>query len=128
MPFVRIDLALGTSTDYRTAIGDVVYESMLETLDVPKDDRFQVITEHPADGMIVSTNFLGIQRTASCILIQVTLSKGRTVDAKRSFYKAVADGLHARLNVRREDIVISLVEVQREDWSFGNGEAQYVLP
>jgi 4-oxalocrotonate tautomerase len=55
----------------------------------------------------------------------LTLNEGRTLDQKRAFYKAVADGLHQRLDVRREDVLINLVEVRKENWSFGNGEAQY---
>ena len=128
MPFVRIDLVRGKSVDYRSAVGDVVYNAMLETLDVPKDDRFQAIAEYHASDLIIDPSYLGIARTADCIVIQVTLNEGRTVEKKRAFYKAVADGLHARLNLRREDVLINLVEVKQENWSFGNGEAQYALP
>ena len=71
------------------------------------------------------TNYLGISRSADAVIIQVTLNEGRTVEMKRAFYKAVADGLQAKAGLRREDVVISLVEVKKENWSFGNGEAQY---
>src|ERR1700741_2665128 len=125
MPLARIDLAQGKSADYRRTIGDVVYDAMVETLKAPKDDRFQVVTEHPANDLIADPPYLGIQRTKDCIFIQMTLNEGRTVDQKRAFYKAVADGLHQRLDVRREDVLINLVEVKKENWSFGNGEAQY---
>jgi 4-oxalocrotonate tautomerase len=125
MPLARVDLVQGKSADYRKAISEVIYDAMIKALNVPKDDRFQVITEHPADGLIFDAAYLGIQRTADCIFIQVTLNKGRTVEMKRAFYKAIADGLHDRLKLRREDVVINLVEVKKENWSFGNGEAQY---
>jgi len=125
MPLVRVDLVQGKSADYRKAIGEVIYDAMIKTINVPKDDRFQVITEHPAGGLVFDPTYLGIQRTADCIFIQVTLNEGRTVEMKRAFYKAIADGLHDRLKLRREDVVINLVEVKKENWSFGNGEAQY---
>ena len=125
MPIARVDLVQGKSADYRKAISEVIYDAMIKTINVPKDDRFQVITEHPAEGLIFDPNYLGIQRTADCIFIQVTLNEGRTVEMKRAFYKAIADGLHERLGVRREDVVINLVEVTKGNWSFGNGEAQY---
>jgi phenylpyruvate tautomerase PptA (4-oxalocrotonate tautomerase family) len=125
MPLVRVDLVQGKSADYRKAISEVIYDAMIKTINVPKDDRFQVITEHPAEGLVFDPNYLGIQRTADCIFIQVTLNEGRTVELKRAFYKAIADGLHDRLKLRREDVVINLVEVKKENWSFGNGEAQY---
>jgi 4-oxalocrotonate tautomerase len=98
---------------------------MVETLKAPKDDRFQIITEHAGDDFIVDPNYLGIQRSKDCVIVQLTLNEGRTVDQKRAFYKAVATGLHQRLNLRPQDVFISLVEVKKENWSFGNGEAQY---
>jgi phenylpyruvate tautomerase PptA (4-oxalocrotonate tautomerase family) len=98
---------------------------MVETLKAPKDDRFQIITEHAGDDFIVDPNYLGIQRSKDCVIVQLTLNEGRTVDQKRAFYKAVATGLHQRLNLRLQDVFISLVEVKKENWSFGNGEAQY---
>jgi 4-oxalocrotonate tautomerase len=125
MPLVRIDLAQGKSVEYRSTVGEVVYDAMIEVLNVPKDDRFQVITEHPAEGFVFDPNYLGIQRTKDCVFIQVTLNAGRSVDQKRAFYKAIADGLQKRLKLRREDVFVNLVEVSKENWSFGNGEAQY---
>jgi 4-oxalocrotonate tautomerase len=125
MPLVRIDLIEGKSIEYRRAIGEVIYAAMLATLNVPKDDRFQVITEHSAENFICDPGYLGIARTADGIFIQVTLNEGRTMEVKRAFYKAVADGLHERLQLRREDVLINLVEVGKGDWSFGHGLAQY---
>jgi 4-oxalocrotonate tautomerase len=125
MPLARIDLIEGQSTDYRDTVGQVVYDAMIEILKVPKGDRFQVITEHPARGFIFDPDYLGIHRSKDCVFIQVTLNAGRTVNQKSAFYKAIADGLHKRLSLRREDVFISLVEVSQENWSFGNGEAQY---
>ncbi len=126
MPLVRIDLARGKSVAQRQTIGDVIYNAMIATINVPKDDRFQIITEHAPDDLIVDKTYMGIQRTADCVLIQITLNEGRTVAQKQTFYKAIVDGLHERLGMRREDVFINLVEVRKENWSFGNGEAQYV--
>ena len=125
MPLARIDLAEGQSPDYRSTLGEVVYDALVEILKVPEDDRFQVITEHPERDFIFDPNYLGIKRSKACVFIQVTLNAGRTVDQKCALYKAIADGLHARLSLRREDVFISLIEVSKENWSFGNGEAQY---
>jgi phenylpyruvate tautomerase PptA (4-oxalocrotonate tautomerase family) len=126
MPLVRIDLLRGKSAEFRRAVGDVVYEAMLETIKVPQKDRFQVISEHSPENFIYDPSYAGIERSDGCIFIQVTLSVGRTVEAKQSFYRRIADELHRRLGVRREDVFINLVEVVRENWSFGNGVAQYV--
>ncbi|TWB35136.1 tautomerase family protein [Nitrospirillum pindoramense] len=125
MPLARIDLVRGKSAEYRHTIGEVIYEAMLSTLNVPKDDRFQIITEHGDSDFVADPTYLGIHRTRDTVIIQVTLNLGRTLEVKKAFYKAVADGLHARLGLRREDVFINLVEVPKENWSFGNGEAQY---
>ncbi|MDG3441153.1 tautomerase family protein [Nitrospirillum amazonense] len=125
MPLARIDLVKGKSAEYRHTIGEVIYEAMLSTLNVPKDDRFQIITEHGDSDFVADANYLGIHRTRDTVIIQITLNQGRTLEVKKAFYKAVADGLHARLGLRREDVFINLVEVPKENWSFGNGEAQY---
>jgi len=126
MPLVRIDLVRGKSADYRRTVDEVIYDAMLATLNVPKNDHFQIFAEHESEDLVIDPTYLGIQRTKDCIVIQVTLNAGRSVDQKRAFYKAVADGLHQRLGLRREDVFINLVEVTKENWSFGNGEAQYV--
>ena len=125
MPLVRIDLAAGKPAAYRTAISDVVYEALTAVLKAPDHDRFMVISEHSHDNLVVDPDYLGIHRTSDAVLIQVTLNEGRTVATKRDFYRAVADGLHERIGLRREDVVICLVDVIKENWSFGNGEAQY---
>ncbi|WP_244817007.1 tautomerase family protein [Caballeronia sp. Lep1P3] len=125
MPLVRIDLLQGKDAAYRATIGDAVYEAMRATLDVPENDRFQIVSEHSAPDFIVDRGYMGISRTDDCIVIQVTLSEGRDIAKKRAFYRAVVDALHERLDMRREDVFINLVEVRKENWSFGNGEAQY---
>ena len=125
MPIARIDLVQGKSAEYRRTVGEIVYEAMVEALKAPKDDRFQVITEHPIGALVADENYLGVRRTQDCIFIQLTLNAGRTVEQKKAFYKAVADALHARQGLRPEDVFINLIEVQKENWSFGNGIAQY---
>jgi 4-oxalocrotonate tautomerase len=125
MPLARIALPIGKSADYRSTVGDVVYNALVAVLNAPKNDRFQVITEHSSGDLVIDPTYLGIQRSKDAIIIQVSLNEGRTVEMKRAFYKAVADGLHERVGLRREDVVINLVEVKKENWSFGNGEAQY---
>jgi phenylpyruvate tautomerase PptA (4-oxalocrotonate tautomerase family) len=128
MPLVRIDLLEGKPAEYRTQVGQTVYQALLDVFAVPKNDRFQIVTQHPKAELLFDRDYLGIHRSDDCIFVQITLSSGRTVGMKQRFYKAVADGLHETLGVRREDVFINLVEVPKENWSFGNGEAQYVTP
>jgi 4-oxalocrotonate tautomerase len=128
MPLVRIDLVEGKSPEYREKIGEIVYQTMLEVLNVPEHDRFQVITEHRKDGLSFDREYLGVHRSDDCVFLQITLNAGRSVELKQRFYKALADNLHEGLKLRREDVLVNLVEVSKENWSFGNGEAQYVSP
>ena len=125
MPLARIDLPAGKPADYGRAVADVVYEAMIATLNAPENDRFQVISQHTRETLLIDPTYLGIERSADALIIQLTLNEGRTVEVKKAFYKAVADGLHERVGLRREDVFISLVEVKKENWSFGNGIAQY---
>lgn len=125
MPLVRISLRKGKPAEFRRRLGQVVYETMVETISVPPKDNFQIITEHDSEGLIYDAEYLDIRRTDDMVLIQITLNEGRTIELKKRFYKTLADRLHAQLGLRREDIFIGLVEVKKENWSFGNGEAQY---
>lgn len=125
MPFVRIDLAKGKPAEHRKAIGEIIYKAMIETINVPADDKFQVITEHAPEDLNFPKNYLGIEYSKDIVFIQVTLNGGRTLDMKKAFYRRIADDLHMQLNIRREDVFINLVEVAKENWSFGNGVAQY---
>ncbi len=123
MPLVRIDTTQRLPPDRRRALGDAVHRAMVETLDVPPNDRFQVIIGHADDVLSVTPTYLGISHP-NVVLVQITLNAGRTLDQKRAFYRRVADGLHAA-GVPREDVIVNLVEVAQENWSFGNGNAPY---
>ena len=103
----------------------MVYRAMRETINMPEHDRFQVITDHPAEGLVYDPSYLGINRTDDVVLIQITLNAGRTVEQKRALYKKIAELLAIAPGVRPEDVMVNLVEVGKEDWSFGNGIASY---
>jgi len=126
MPLVRIDLLEGTSPQYRKSISDGVHQAMVEALAVPPEDRFQVITEHPRGGLNFSPNYLGISHSENIVFVQITLSAGRRPQQKRKLYRRIRELLAAAPGVPPEDIIINLVEVSWENWSFGNGEAHYM--
>jgi 4-oxalocrotonate tautomerase len=126
MPLVRISLMQGKSIEFRRKLGEIVYQSMVDVINVPMKDKFQVITEHDETSLIFDREYLDIQRTNGFVLIQITLSEGRSVELKKAFYKRLAERLHNELEIRMEDIFVNLVEVKKENWSFGNGVAQYV--
>src|ERR1700693_3846984 len=125
MPLVQISLREGKPDAYRRAIGESVHRAMVETINVPALDRFQVVTEHSPDSLIYDPTYLGIQRTDEVIFVQITLNAGRSTEQKRALYGRMAELLSNSPGVRSQDVLISLVEVARENWSFGNGQAQY---
>jgi 4-oxalocrotonate tautomerase len=124
MPLVRIDLRKGKDPAHRQEVGRVVYDALV-SVGVPKDDRFQVIGEHDSANFLFDPNYLAIQRSDDLVIIQITWNEGRTVEQKKQLYKALAEGLAKSPGLRKEDVLINLVEVKKENWSFGNGEAQY---
>jgi len=126
MPLLRIDLRAGKTAEYRKALGDGVHRAMVEAMAVPADDRFQVIAEHPPEGLIYDPQYLGVRRSDNVVLVQITLSAGRKPQQKRKLFKRMAEILAESPGLKPSDLVINLVEVVWENWSFGNGEAQYM--
>jgi 4-oxalocrotonate tautomerase len=124
MPLARIDLIKGKSEEYRQAIGEAVYQALL-SIGVPEDDRFQVIHEHEPANFIFAKSYLGVEHTNDLVIIQITFNEGRTTSQKQALYKAIAEGIHAATGLGIGDVFVNLVEVKRENWSFGNGVAQY---
>lgn len=126
MPLVRIDLRKGKSVADKKAIGEAIYRAMRETFVVPDEDRFMVVTEHDEDGFFYSKTYLSIERTDDLVLIQLTVTNSRNVDQKKALFSRIVELLAQQPGLRPQDVFINLVEVERENWSFGNGIAQYV--
>ncbi|MGL3211361.1 MULTISPECIES: tautomerase family protein [unclassified Bradyrhizobium] len=126
MPLTRVSLRRGKPAAYRKAVLESLYRAMRETFDVPEGDRFMTISEHDDGDFIYGADYLGIRRSADLIIIQITVSNTRPVAQKQKLYRRIAERLTESPGLRAEDIFINLVEVLPENWSFGNGEAQYV--
>ncbi len=125
MPLVRIALRKGTKPEFRRAVSDSIHRAMVEAIKIPEQDRFQVITEHDESGLVYDPSYLGISRSDGVIFIQITMSAGRTVDVRKALFAKIAANLRESPGVRPEDVFINLVETAKENWSFGNGIAQY---
>ena len=126
MPLVRISLRQGTSTEYRQALSDGVHRAMIEAIAIPPDDRFQVITEYLPEALIYDPQYLGVHRSDRVVFVQITMSFGRKPQQKRKLFKRMAEILAEAPGLPPQDLVINLVETSWENWSFGNGEAQYM--
>ena len=125
MPLVRISLRQGKSEQYRRALGDGVHQALVDAIDAPPQDRFQVITEHAENDLIYDPNYLGVERSNDIVIVQITLSAGRKPGQKRKLFQRIAENLAKNPGLRPQDVMINLVEVAWENWSFGNGESQY---
>src|SRR5574338_130272 len=110
MPLVRIDLLQGKPAEFRRKVGEIIYQTMIDTINVPAKDNFHIITEHDKDSLVYDPEYLGVQRTEGIVIIQITLNEGRTVELKKAFYKQLAERLYTELCIRMEDVFISLVE------------------
>jgi 4-oxalocrotonate tautomerase len=126
MPFVRISLRQGTSAEYRQALSDGVHRAMIEAIAIPPDDRFQVITEYPPEALIYDPQYLDVHRSDRVVFVQITMSFGRKPQQKRRLFKRMAEILAQAPGLPPRDLFINLVETSWENWSFGNGEAQYM--
>jgi 4-oxalocrotonate tautomerase len=125
MPFVRITMAQGRSVEDRRAIAESVHQALVETAGVPADDFFCAIHELPPEDFRFDPTYLGIPRTKELIVVQIVLNAGRTVEVKRLLYARLAEKVGQRPGIRHEDVLINLIEVPRENWSFGNGLMTY---
>jgi 4-oxalocrotonate tautomerase len=126
MPLVRIDHAAGKPAAFRAALSQGVHDAMQATFNVPPDDRFQILSEHaPGAEIVRPASYIGIEYSDELTIIQITCNDTRSLDQKKALFAAIADNLAANPGLRREDVLVSLVEVKKENWSFGNGVAQY---
>lgn len=125
MPLVRVALMQENADNIGKKIGEIVYQAMMKVFNVPEHDHFQIITGHDSNSLIYDPEYLDIERTDDIVIIQITLNEGRSVELKKAFYAEVANNIHEQVRLRKEDVFINLVEVKKENWSFGNGIAQY---
>ncbi len=125
MPLLRIDVIEGRNAQEIQALADALHRAMLKAFGVPERDRYQIISEHPAARLIAEDTGLGIPRTKNFVLIQVT-SRPRTRVEKENFYRLVTEELKAACDIEASDVMITIVQNTDEDWSFGNGRAQFL--
>ncbi|AJC19812.1 tautomerase family protein [Pandoraea pulmonicola] len=125
MPLAHISLRTGKTEAYRQGIFDSLYRALRETFSVPEDDQFMTITEHDAANFRYGASYFGIARSEDVIFIQISASDTRTFEQKKALFRRTVELLGENPGVRPEDVLINLIEVRKENWSLGNGLAQY---
>jgi phenylpyruvate tautomerase PptA (4-oxalocrotonate tautomerase family) len=125
MPLVRVSLRRGKSDEYKRTIGDGVYQALRETFTVPDEDRFVTFSEHSESEFQFSKTYMDIARTDDLVILQITVSNTRSIEQKKALFARIVELLSQKPGLRKEDVFINLLEVAKENWSFGNGIAQY---
>ena len=127
MPLVRLELPEIIPAARAQRAGEAVHQALVDTMGVPAEDRFQLITRHPPGALVCTPEYLGVRHTANALFVQVACAPGRTLQQKRAFYARTAAEVAAACEVSPSDVIIHLVETLRENWSFGEGVAHYTL-
>jgi len=125
MPLLRFDLIEGRSPDELKSLLDAAHRAMLAAFKVPERDRYQIVTEHKPGHMIVEDTGLGFARTDKVVLLQV-VSRPRGREKKELFYRLLVEELEKSCGIAPSDVMVSIVENDDEDWSFGMGRAQFL--
>ena len=127
MPLVRVSVPRHLDDRQLKHIADSIHESMVATFNVPADDRFQVFTRHAPDELVWAPTYLDIPHTPSIVFVQITCNEGRTVEMKKALFARLARSIASGGAILASDVIVSLVEVKKENWTFGNGLAQYAV-
>ncbi|HXG57700.1 MAG TPA: tautomerase family protein [Thermoanaerobaculia bacterium] len=125
MPLVKIHLRKGKSREYLRDVSEAIHAALVSQASVPPDDRFQIVFEHDAGSFIAHPSYGGVSRSEDLIVIEITLNTGRTLETKKNLYADIVRRLQEAADIRPDDVLISLTEVAKENWSFGKGLCTY---
>lgn len=126
MPFVRIDLPASTPAADLPAVSDAVHQALVKHFNVPADDLLQVLQRRAPDELVCTPEYVGVRHSKHVVFVQIDCAPGRSVAQKQALYADIAAGIARTTSFTANDVIIHLVETLRENWSFGNGLAQYV--
>ncbi|MDR1568524.1 MAG: tautomerase family protein [Streptococcaceae bacterium] len=126
MPLIKIDLVRGKSDEEIEQILNSIHQAVLIAFNVPKGDRYQIVTQHDENEMILLDTGLGFTRDTKNQIVITVISRKRKTEAKTIFYKLISKLLYNDCQIEPKNILISFVENSDADWSFGFGEAQFI--
>ena len=75
----------GKSAKFRRKVGELVYQTMVDTINIPPKDNSQTITEHDENGLIYGLEYLNIPRTDGIVIIQSTLHEAGPSNLRKHF-------------------------------------------
>lgn len=123
MAIARIDYCkqrdASSLDDFDAIAARVVNSVMAEVFSIPMSENYVVVQSHARQDLLHNPENVNPERLASIVFIQITLNIGRSAELKMTFYDALTAALGKALNVPPADVLINLVEVAKENWSFG---------
>ena len=125
MPLMKFNLLKGRTKEELNRLLDTAHEAMVQSFDVPERDRYQIVLEHDASHLRALDTGLDIPRTEKFVLLEV-VSRPRPREVKLAFYQRLCTALQDTCGIAASDVMIALTINSDEDWSFGNGRAQFV--
>lgn len=112
VPSVHLSLLEGTSEAYCDGLALGVHEALVECMNVPPADRFQVLTEYFPKSLHSDESYLGIERMDKVVFVQIALNIGRSVEQKRHLCnhlcKRMAELLAENSGLRPQYLLINL--------------------
>ena len=116
MPLVKVEIYKGMSEVYKRTLLDCIHNALVKSFGIPIDDRLQSLYE------LDKSNFLtDDSKSEKYTLIELTIFKGRSLDAKRLLYKEITDSLFKNLGIRGNDILIVINEQPLDNWGLRGG-------
>lgn len=125
MPLVKIFLRKGKPPEYLRLMSDAIHEALVSEAGVPEDDKFHLIREMEPDHLVAHPSYGNVVRGEDLVVVEITLNSGRSVDVKKALYRRISRNLAREIELRSDDLLVSLVEVDPVNWSFGKGLATY---
>ena len=125
MPLLKFDIIQGRNDEQLRTLLDGAHQAMVQAFDVPVSDRYQSVTQHRPGELVLHDTGLGYTRSANVVLLTV-ISRPRSQEQKIAFYRLLAEQLQVDCDLSPEDLIVSLVENNDADWSFGGGRAQFL--
>ncbi|MCA1177017.1 MULTISPECIES: tautomerase family protein [unclassified Pantoea] len=125
MPLLTFDVIQGRSESEIRTLLDAAHRAVLTAFKVPARDRYQIVHENKRYQMVFQDTGLGFERTDNLVMVRVYTSP-RSEEQKTLFMTELARELQENCGVQGNDLMISFITNSKGDWSFADGEAQYL--
>ena len=122
MPFIRSAVKRGTTPEQKQAIVDGIHQALVESIGMPNDELFNLVSEYEPESFFYDRKFNGISRSNNLVVIEITMRRGRSDAMKKALYAKIADNLEMLGKISPKDVFIFTHENDYSDWSVGNGQ------